>query len=84
MEGLRVMTHGDVVVTAMEEDTPQETVEDMGKEEVPVAIDMIVHLMEEIVVDIPMGNVALGEEDHHYDLVVVVLPMIDMVEIAVV
>ena len=71
-------------VTAMEEDTPQETVEDMGKEEVPVAIDTIVHLMEEIVVDIPMGNVALGEEDHHYNLVVVVLPMIDMVEIAVV
>ena len=35
-------------------------------------------------VDIPMGNVALGEDDHHYNLVVVVLPMIDMVEIAVV
>ena len=28
------MTHGDVVVTVAEEDIPQETVEDIGEEEV--------------------------------------------------
>ena len=80
-EGVREITHRDMVATAVEEDIRQETVEDMG-EEVTVTMDRIVHLMEETVVDIPIGTMAL-EEDHHDLVVVVVILMIEMVEIAV-
>ena len=81
-EGVREITHRDVVVTAVEEDIQQENVEDMGGE-VPVIMERIVCLMEEIVVDILIDTVSLEEEDRH-DLVVVVNLMIEMVEIAAV